>query len=93
MVSVVLAQPHISAPAASVLSLPIMPSLFFSVQEAPPLPLARLVPLPLEGPLPRLLSSLLASVTAVAHHFVVQLEGPRASPASDVVLGAAEVVV
>lgn len=92
-VSVVLARLHVSAPVACVLFFPAVPSLFFSVQDAFPLPLTRLIPLPLEGPLLGLLSLLSAPVTAEAHHSVVQLERPRAASSPDALLGVTEVVM
>ncbi len=93
MVSVVLARLHVSAPVACVLPFPAVPSLFFSVQDAFPLPLARLIPLPLEGPLLGLPYLLSAPVPAVARHSVVQLERPRAASSSDVLLGVTEVIM
>lgn len=93
MVSVVLVGPYISTPVARFCSFLIVPSLFFSVQEAFPLPLTRLIPLPLEGPLLGLLSPLSAPVATVSHHFRVQLERLRAASSSDVLLGVTEVIM
>lgn len=93
-VPVVLACPRVSAPAAwRVLSVPFLPPLFLSAQDASPLPLTRLIPLPLEGPPHALPPPLAPPLTAEAHHSVVQLEGAGAAPSSDVLLGVTEVEV
>lgn len=88
-----LAEPHVSAPGTCALPLSTVPSLLFPVQDAHPLPLSRLVPLPLEGSPLGLLSIFLASVSAVATYSVVQLEGARAASSSDVLLDVTEVVM
>jgi len=80
---------------ARVLPFPVVPSFLFSLQDAFPLPLARLIPLPLEGRPPAVPSSLSAPVpaAAVARRFVVQLEGPRAASSPHALLGLAEVAM
>ena len=90
----VLVPPRVPAPVARVQSVPVpvLPHLLISVQDAFPLPLTRLIPLPLEGPPPALLSLLWSSVLAEAHDTGVQLEGACAAPPSDVLLGVTEVV-
>lgn len=93
MVSKVLAESHVSAPATCALPFPTVPSLLFPVQGAHPLPFARLVPLPLEGPLLGLLSIFLASVSAVAKYSVVQLKRARAASSSDALLDVTEVIM
>lgn len=91
MFSVVLR--HIPASHLRLLPFPFVSPLFISVNSLSSFPLARLIPLPLEGPPPVLLAPLMASVTAATHHSGVKLEGACAASTSDVLLGVTEVVM
>lgn len=92
-VSEFLEEPRVSAPGTCALPFPTAPSLLFPVQDAHPLPLSRLVPLPLEGPPLSLLSIFRAPVSAAAEDPVVQLKGARAASTPDVLLDVTEVVM